>query len=86
MLAALPVRETSDCVKPDTVSVNVIVTSNAPFCTPDGTPMVVVGLSTSTLTVCEVAAVFGLPAASVATPDGTLSVTLPLEVGVIVAV
>ena len=63
-----------------------IVTENAPVCTPDGTPMVAVGLSTSMLTVCEVAAVFWLFAASVATFAATPIVTLPLAVGVIVAV
>ena len=83
---AVPVSERSDCVKPDTASVKVIVASNGPFCTPDGTSIVTVGLSTSTVTVCEVAAVFGLFAASVATLAATPSVTVPLIVGVIVAV
>ena len=45
--------------------------------------MLTVGLSTSTVTVCGVEAVFGLPAVSVATPAGTLIVNCPLVVGVI---
>ena len=53
---------------------------------PDGTPIVTVGLSTSTVTVFEVAAVFWLFAASVATLAATPTVTVPLAVGVIVAV
>ena len=44
------------------------------------------GASISTLTVWDVAAVFGLFAASVATLAATLNVTVPLVVGVIVAV
>ena len=48
--------------------------------------MLTPGLSTSTVTVCEVAAVLELFAASVATPAATFNVTVPLEVGVIVAV
>ena len=44
MLAALPLRDTSDCVNPpDTDSVNVIVASNAPVCTPDGAETVTLG-------------------------------------------
>ena len=65
---------------------NVIVASNAPVCVPDGTPMVTEGLSISTVTVCEMAAVFGLFAASLATLAATPTVTVPLAVGVIVAV
>ena len=86
MLAALPVRETSDCANPDTASEKVIVVLKAPVCVPDGTPMVTVGLSTSTFTVFAVAAVFWLFAASFATFAATLSITVPLVVGVIVAV
>ena len=86
MLAAAPVRETSDCAKSETVSEKVMVASKAPVCVPDGTPMVTVGLSTSTFTVFAVAAVFGLFAASFATFAATLMVTVPLAVGVIVAV
>ena len=86
MLAALPLKETSNCIKSDTDSVNVIVAANAPVCAPDGTPMVTLGLSTSTVTVLEVAAVLGLPAASVATPALTFKVTVPLVVGATVAV
>ena len=43
-------------------------------------------MATLTVTVFEVAAMFGLPAASVATLAATVTVTLPLAVGVIVAV
>ena len=43
-------------------------------------------VSTLTVTVFEVAAVLLLPAASVATLAATLTVTVPLAVGVIVAV
>ena len=86
MLAALPVRDTSEPTKPDTVSENVIVASNAPVCVPAGTPMLTDGLSTSTVTVFDVAAVFWLFAPSVATFAATPIVTLPLAVGVIVAV
>ena len=63
-----------------------MVALNAPVCVPDGTPMVTVGLSTSTVTVFDVAAVFELFAASVATLAATPIVTVPLAVGVIVAV
>ena len=86
MLAALPLRDTSDCVKPDTVSENVMVALNAPVGVPDGTPMVALGLSTSTVTVFDVAAVFWLLAASVATFAAMPIVTVPLTVEVIVAV
>ena len=48
-----------------------MVAPNAPVCVPDGTPMVTEGLSTSTVTVCDVAAVFWLFAASVATSAAT---------------
>ena len=48
--------------------------------------MVTVGLSTSTVTDFEVAAVLALFAASVATLAATPTVTVPLAVGVIVAV
>ena len=34
---AVPPTERSDCVNPDTDSVNVIVALNAPVCVPDGT-------------------------------------------------
>ena len=65
---------------------NVTDTLNALFCTPDGTPMFTVGLSTSTVTFFEVAAVFWLFAASVATLAATPIVTVPLAIGIIVAV
>ena len=48
--------------------------------------MLTLGESTSMFTVCDVAAVFGLLAASVATFAATFNVTVPLVVGVIVAV
>ena len=88
MLDALPVRDTSEPTKPDTASVKVIVTLNAPFWTPEGTAMLTPGALVSTLTVTffEVAAVLLLPAASVATLAATPIVTVPLAVGVIVAV
>jgi hypothetical protein len=65
-----------------------MVTLNAPFCTPDGTETVTPGAVVSTLTVTffEVAAVFWLFTASVAILAATLTVTVPLAVGVIVAV
>ena len=65
-----------------------IVTLNAPFCTPDGTEMLTPGAVVSTLTVTffDVAAVFWLFAASVATFAATPIVTVPLAIGVIVAV
>ena len=85
---AVPERETSDCANPDTASVNVIVTENAPFCTPEGTEILTLGevVSILTVTVCDVAALFWLLAASVATFAATPIVTVPLVVGVIVAV
>ena len=66
---AVPESDRSDWVKPDTDSVNVMVALNAPFCIPEGAEMLTPGGSVSTLTVTvfEVAAVFGLPAASAAT-------------------
>ena len=87
ILAALPLRDTSEPTKPDTVSVNVIVASNAPFCVPDGTEMLTPGAVVSTLTVTffEVAAVFWLFAASVATLAATPIVTVPLAVSAIVS-
>jgi hypothetical protein len=84
----VPESETSDCVNPDTASVNVIVTENALFWTPEGTEILTSGavLSRLTVTVFDVAAVFWLLAASVATFAATPIVTVPLVVGVIVAV
>ena len=65
-----------------------MVTENAPFCVPDGTETVTPGavVSTLTVTVFDVAAVFWLFAASVATFAATPIVRVPLAVGVIVAV
>jgi hypothetical protein len=44
---AVPERLTSDCANPDTASVNVIVTENAPFCTPEGTEILTPGATVS---------------------------------------
>ena len=86
LAVAVPVSDTSDCSTPDTASVNVIVASNALFCGFDGTVILTPGASISMFTVCDVAAVLGLFAASVATFAATFNVTVPLVVGVIVAV
>ena len=85
---AVPESETSDCVKPDTASVKVMDILKAPFCTSDGTEILTLGevVSILTVTVCDVAALFWLLAASVATFAATPIVTVPLVVGVIVAV
>ena len=98
-IVALPLSiRISDCSKLDTDSVNVIVNLNGPFVTYDVDVAVErllfvekltlgrVVSSIVTVTLCDVAAVLALFAASVATFAVTPIVTVPLAVGVIVAV
>ena len=82
----LPAKKTSLSTRKLTLSLNVIVKSNAPDCTPEGTEISTLGASISTMTVCVSAAVFRLVATSIAAPAGILITTSPLAMGVIVAV
>src|SRR5690606_16494595 len=74
-----PLTWTSLAVNPVTASVKLIVTAKAPEAVPPGSSIVGVGASRSYC--CETcdAAVFGLPAASSATPAGTPTVKLPSD-------